>query len=277
MTPTAYMQAAQSIYEPQKQAEATALTAVRDTTKNSLEAQKGQVNTSYQQAIDKLTLAVQDQSSQINQLYTQRLSGNFSGLQGNDMGNMFSRANQQQGYIESTRANKINEITTGETNADINYNAGIASLTPKYQSLETQYAQDAYGSAVKAQREQANSDRSYNLSVAKLGISQQDKANKAAQDAAGKYKVNFKNDAGQQGDKSYEGPNGSTNLFQYAAGINNGDQGATWSTIKTELSSGSSTDKKALQLISNLEKQGKSQGDIVNRLMYNSPYSYIFK
>lgn len=173
MTPqlSTYEAAARGIYEPQKQAEQIALTATRDTTKTALEAQKGQVTTNYQQAIDKLTQSVQDQTGQINQLYSQRLGGNFSGLQGNDLGQMFSRANQQQGYIESTRANKLNEITTGETNADINYGAGVASLTPKYQSLETQYAQSAYGGAVKDYQDNQYKQQQLALSYARLNNS----------------------------------------------------------------------------------------------------------
>lgn len=171
MAPTAYMKAAKAIYEPQKTSEAIALKATKTTTINSLEAEKGQISTDYQDAIDKLTQSVQDQTSQINQLYTERLGGNFSGLQGNDLGNMFARANQQQAVIGMTRANKLAQITTGETNAKITYGAGVAALKPKYQSLETQYAQSSYGSALKAQQTQANNDRAYALSVARFNRS----------------------------------------------------------------------------------------------------------
>src|SRR5947207_2383167 len=173
-----YQQAAQSIYEPQKQAEQIQLQNTRDTTKNALEAQKGQVQTTYQQAIDKLSQAIQDQTGQINQLYSQRLGGNFSGLQGNDMGQMFSRANQQQGYIEQSRANKLNEITTGQTNADINYGAGVAALNPKYQSLETEYAQKGYGGAVKDYQDQQYKQAQLNLGYARLNQSASNAASK---------------------------------------------------------------------------------------------------
>lgn len=190
----AYQAAAASIYDPQLQSEVTQAGAVRDTTKNALESQKGQVNTNYQSAIDQLTQSVEDQTGQINQLYSQRLGGNFSGLQGNDMGKMFSRANQQTATIASTRVNKLNEITTGQTNADIAYAAGVASLTSRYQGLKSQYANENYGAAVKSEQDaaqrqqekaqaQANSDREYALSVAKFqssGSSPSVAQNKAA-------------------------------------------------------------------------------------------------
>lgn len=219
-----YQTAANAIYEPQKQADSIQLAATRDTTKNALESQKGQVNTDYTSAIDQLTHSVQDQTNQINQLYSQRLGGNFSGLQGNDLGNMFSRANEQQGLIESTRANKLSEITAGETNADIDYGAGVASLTPKYQSLETQYAQDAYGSAVKEYntekqqaQTQANSDRSFNLEVAKFNQSATNSTNSQATQKASQYKA--VKDVSGNGGFTLTGPGGQpVNLAEYASG-----------------------------------------------------------
>lgn len=266
----AYQQAAQNIYEPQKQSEQIALTATRDTTKNALEAQKGEVNNDYQQAIDKLTQSVQDEGANINLLYSQRLGGNFSGLQGNDMGQMFAKANQQQGYIATTRANKLNEITTGETNADINYGAGVAALTPKYQSLESQYAQEGYGSALKGEQDQANKDRDYNLSLAKYYQSGANSAASTAATNAGKYKVSQYS----SGNKAYTGPNGQTNLYDYAANVAGGDPGQTYDLIKQELKTGSQTDQGAYNGMLKLEKQGLSQDDILKRLSKSN--SYIF-
>lgn len=214
-----YQSAASSIYEPQKQAEQIALQATRDTTKNSLEAQKGDVNTTYQDAIDKLTQSVQDQTGQINQLYSQRLGGNFSGLQGNDLGQMFSRANQQQSIIEQTRANKLNEITTGETNADIAYNSGVASLTPKYQSLETQYAQEGYGQAVKDYQAEQDRQQQLALSYAKLQQSAANSAASQANSAAAQYKVK----QGSQSQYFFTGPNGvPITMAEYLQGSNLG-------------------------------------------------------
>ncbi len=263
----AYQENARAIYEPQKQAEEIGLRATRDTTKNALESQKGQVATTYQQAIDKLTQSVQDQTGQINQLYSQRLGGNFSGLQGNDLGQMFSRANEQQGYIEQTRANKLNEITTGQTNADINYGAGIAALNPRYQSLETEYAQKNYGNALSDYQSQQAAVAAANARVSRSASSA---ASNTSISQAGKYKV------GQftSGNKYYTGPNGQTNLFQYAMGANNGDINGAYQEIKSQLKTGSQTDKGAYNGILKLEQQGLPIDQILARLQKSN--SYIF-
>lgn len=256
----AYQAAAANIYEPMKASEATQLGAVRDTTKNSLESQKGQVNTNYQDAIDQLTQSVEDQTGQINQLYSQRLGGNFSGLQGNDMGKLFSRANQQTTSIASTRANKLNEITTGQTNADINYAAGISSLTSKYQSLETQYAQGAYGDALKAEQEaqdraqerarsQSNSDREYALSVAKFNQSSADAGKKG-------YGVAHT----KSGGLNFNGPNGQpVTAAQYASVV-----GTTISELL-----GASQDPKDKQILKEISK-GTSYDVLAKK------YPYVF-
>lgn len=269
MPPASYMSAAQAIYQPQQQAEADSLQATDTTTKNTLEAEKPQVQTDYQSAIDKLTQSVQDQTGQINQLYSQRLGGNFSGLQGNDLGQMFSRANEQQSIISQTEANKLSQITTEEGNADISYQSNLAALTPKYQSLEMQSAASAYSDDQKAEQDQANSDRDYNLSVAKFEQS----AGSQADTDASKYK------SGQysSGNKYYTGPNGQTNLYQYAQGVNGGasaDPDDVLTTIQNELSSGSSTDKGAAAGITKLQNEGKSATDILNSLAKSNAYIF---
>lgn len=244
MPPASYMQAAQAVYQPQQQAEASALQTQNTTTKNTLEAEKPQIQTDYQSAIDKLTQSVKDQTGQINMLYSQRLSGNFSGLQGNDLGQMFSRANEQQSIISQTEANKLAQITTEEGNADITYANSLASLTPKYQSLEQQYAQGAYSDDQKAAQAQANSDRSYQLSVAKF----ENSASNSSNSAANKYSVKQLS----SGNKAYTGPNGQTNLYQFAAATSGGDPSATYQTILSQLKTGSSTDKGAYNKVASM-------------------------
>lgn len=265
MAPAEYQAAAQAVYQPQQQADTIALQTQDATTKTSLEAEKGQVSTDYQDAIDKLTQSVQDQSSQINQLYTERLGGNFSGLQGNDLGQMFSRANDQQSIIGQTRANKLAEITAGETNADIEMNSGIAALTPKYQSLEAQYADSAYSADEKAAQAQANSDRSYELSVAKF----ENSASNSASSANNSYLSGFKAIKGQgaNGGYAYTGPNGEgLNLGQYADQLGQGDAGNTLDLIKNQLQNGTGSDQTILSTIRALGKNGMSDSDVIGYL-----------
>lgn len=239
-----YQDAANAIYSPQKDAEQAQLAATRDTTKNSLEAQKGGVETTYQDAIDTLTNSVQDETGQLNLLYSQRLGGQFSGLQGNDLGGLYSRANQQKSVIASTRANKLNEISAGETNADIEYNTAAGGLGSKYASLEAQYANDNYGSAVK----------DYNSNQAKIAASNASAANKAttaANTLASKYGVTGKKVDGVASNAngySFTGPNGQPiSLAEYVNG-----KGGDVNDILDLLQNGDSYDKNIYKSVSSL-------------------------
>lgn len=168
-----YQQAANAIYEPQKAAEANTLTTERNAEIATLEGSKGQVQTDYQSAIDSLTSQTNKNVATINQLYTLRLGGNFSGLQGNDLGGMFATAGKQQGAIESTRANKLSQIAISEANTTNKFNTEIGNLGSKYQGLEEQYAQTNYGEAVKEYNTEQDRQFTHNLELAKLGIEQQ--------------------------------------------------------------------------------------------------------
>lgn len=273
MPPASYMQAAEAVYQPQEQAEATSLQATDTTTKNTLQAEVPQIQTDYQSAIDKLTLSVQNQTASINQLYSQRLGGNFSGLQGNDLGSMYAQANEQQSIISQTEANKLSEITTEEGNADITYQADLSALTPKYQSLEESAAETSYAADQKAAQDQSNSDRTYDLDVAKFEQSASNSDTSAANTLADKYKVSSLS----SGNKAYTGPNGETNLYQYAQGVNGGstaDPDAVLQTIQQELSTGSTTDKGAAAGITKLQNEGKSTADIIASLQKSNAYIF---
>lgn len=273
MPPDSYMQAAQAFYQPQQQAEATSLQTTDTTTKATLEAEKPQVETDYESAIDKLTQSVQNQTGQIAQLYSQRLGGNFSGLQGNDMGQMFAQADEQQSIISQTEANKLAQITTEEGNADTTYESALAALTPKYQSLEVGAASSAYAADEKAAQDQANSDRSYDLSVAKFEQSAGNSDTSQANAAADKYSVKQLS----SGNMAYTGPNGTTNLYQYAQGVNGGadaNPDDVLTTIQGELARGSTTDKGAAAGITKLQNEGKSTTDILQSLAKSNAYIF---
>lgn len=275
MPPASYMTAAQAVYQPQEQAEASSLQTTDTTTKATLEAEKPQVQTDYESAIDTLTQKVQDQTAQINQLYSQRLGGNFSGLQGNDMGQMFARANEQQSIISQTEANKLSQITTEEGNADTTYEASLAALTPKYQSLEESAAESSYAADQKAEQDQENSDRTYNLDVAKF---EQSSSNSNNSDL-NTYLSQFKATARTGGGYGYTGPNGEAiNLGQYASALSQGDDAQTLSTIRNQLTaSTSSEDKQALAYLNTqVKKYGSNASAIVGAISNKSDYSNLF-
>lgn len=240
MPPASYMQAAEAVYQPQEQAEATSLQATDTTTKNTLQAEVPQIQTDYQSAIDKLTQSVQNQTASINQLYSQRLGGNFSGLQGNDLGSMYAQANEQQSIISQTEANKLSEITTEEGNADITYQADLSALTPKYQSLEESAAETSYAADQKAAQDQSNSDRTYDLDVAKFEQSASNSDTSASNTAASAYKLK----QGSDSQYMFTGPNGQPISFaEYLQGASQGN-GQVWTqTALNVLKNGTSYDQ----------------------------------
>lgn len=259
-----YQAAASAIYEPLKAADAASITATDQTTKNTLEAEKPQVETDYQSAIETLTNSVQDQTAKISQLYANNLSGNFSGLEGNDMGELFSRANQQEGIIASTEANKLSAITTEEGNADITMNADLAALTPKYQSEETQYAESAYGSAVDEYNKEAYQNEELNLSYAKLGVEEENSSTSAANSTANEFKATG---------KPVVGPNGSTDTTSTSAGYNfTGPNGTpiNLATFLTGSGGGSVNPNQLLDILQNGSSYDKSIYNSVKNLSGSS-------
>lgn len=148
-----YQAAANSIYDPQQTNESAALAATNNANVATLQGQKGQINQDYGQAIQNLNQTTQQNTGQINQLYTQRLGGNFSGLQGNDLGQMFSRAQQDQTNIETSRANKLNNINTEVSNSNNTYNTANNSLVGKYSALKNEYANKALADSQKQEQD----------------------------------------------------------------------------------------------------------------------------
>jgi hypothetical protein len=279
-----YQAAADAIYQPEKQAESDTLAATDATTKATLEAEAPQIQTDYQSAIDKLTQSVTNQTGQIDQLYASRLGGNFSGLQGNAMGNLYATADEQQSIISQTEANKLTALTTAEGNADVTYEADLAALTPKYQSEENSYV----ASEESAADTQANEDRTYDLDVEKVNIDASNTATSDENAYLDKFTATAKSGAntssGGAGPKNpangfaYTGPNGATiNLGQYASVLGQGNDDSALSIITNQLSqSGTSTDKSALSYIGTLQKSGASSSDILTALANNKTYSADF-
>lgn len=267
-TLSAYQQAAQAIYAPQLQSDITMAQNTEQGDIANQETSKGQINTDYQTAVQNLTDTTNANVAKINQLYTQRLGGNFSGLQGNDLGQMFSTASKNQSTIESDRANKLAAIATTEANDQDTYNATVQSLTSKYQGEEAAEANSEYNTAM-------NNYNSQQLSLEKSEISAASKASTASTAASDKYKVTTV--APNTGAKGYTGPNGQTNLYQYALGTNGGADANiddVLGTIQEELSTGTTTDKGAATGITNLQNQGLSSQQILNRLSKSNAYIF---
>jgi hypothetical protein len=216
-----YQGAANAIYDPQQASDTIALQNTYQTTVNTLEASKGQINTDYQSAITNLQNTVQSNTGKIDQLYAEKLGGNFSGLEGNDMGQMFAKADQQQATIESTRANKLATISTGEANAQITMQSSIDALTPKYQALKATYAQSNYAAAVKEYNTTAYQQEELGLRQESIDKVSQSTVN---QDALAQLNSIYQSKftaKGAQGKDSYVSPTTYNNLlaaYQAAGG-----------------------------------------------------------
>lgn len=259
-----YQAAANAVYAPQQAADNATALATDTTTKADLEAEKPQVATDYESAIDKLTQSVQDQTGQIAQLYAKNLGGNFSGLQANSMSQMFSQANEQQSIISQTEANKLAQITTSEGDADINYQAALSANASKYQGEEADYANSNYDTALSEYNTQEGELERSEISAASKSSGGSGGSSSAAISGKG-YSVKQLS----SGNKAYTGPNGQTNLYQYASAVSGGDATQTYNTILSELKTGSTTDKGAYN-----EVKSMSQAQGIAYLQKHN--SYIF-
>lgn len=250
-----YESAAQSIYAPQEQADITTQQATTAADVANLQSETGQVNTDYQSAIDNLNNSVQDQTGKIGQLYATRLLGNISGLQGNDMGEMYAKADQQQSLIEETRANKLSSISTAETNAQNEGNAAVSALESKYQGEEANYAQSAYSSAVKDYNTTAYQQEELGLEYAKLQNSESNTTTSEENTLASSFKATGKEGVGPNGSSDvastsngydFTGPNGAPiSMAQYLNGSTGGNLNSALGqqTLLNLLQNGSSYDK----------------------------------
>lgn len=263
-----YEAQAKASYQPQEQADLTNLSAQHDAALNTYKTEQQGVGAQYDTQEQMLKMTVQDEAATIGQIYTTKLIGNISGLQGNDMGEMFAKANVQENSIESARTNAINAITTDIANENLTYGAKVSATQSKYAGLEEAAASSGYNDAMK----QYNTD---NLEYAKLNETanyhQQDLALRGAQLAAtqqNNYLGSFKASAKKGGGFAYEGPNGEAlSLGQYASTLGQGDPSNTLSIITNQLQqSGTSADQHALQFIGYLQKRGLNDQQVVQQL-----------
>ena len=255
-----YQAAANSIYDPQQANESASLAATNNANIATLEGQKGQINTDYGQAVQNLRQTTQQNTGQINQLYTQRLGGNFSGLQGNDLGQMFSRAAQDQTNIETNRANKLNGINTEQTNAKNIYNTTNNSLVGKYSALKNQYANTAYADANKQEQDNYYKQANLQLAQQRNGIAAQNANNAAASKLTAGYGVKSSSTGGY----SFHGANGvPVTLAKYAS--------VTGASIDDLLAS--STDPNDAVI---LKKWQATQGDPQKLNQLANEYKYVF-
>lgn len=170
---TAAQQAAQGIYDPQLQSELTQRQNAYLSQVGALNEEQGTVEPAYQKALRGLTDQQQQGEGKLNQLYSQRMGGMFSGLQGNDLGMFFSKGNQQRTDIESDRAGKLANIGRRQSESKNTWMSDMGSINSKYQGMKNQYAQDLYQKQVQQEEDQRRYQAQMSLENQKLNLQRQ--------------------------------------------------------------------------------------------------------
>lgn len=161
------------------------------------------------------------------------------------------------GDLNTAEGNAKDMAAGEETDSQNKYN----QLLQTYQIANAK--ETAAAQAASDQAKEAESEREFN-------VSESDKNASAAANSAAGYSVKQLS----SGNKAYTGPNGQTNLYQYASALAGGDPSQTFNIIKQQLQTGSATDKGAYNGIVKLEQQGMSQADIIARLKASNGYIF---
>lgn len=143
-----YQSQAEAQYAPELAADEATATATHQANLNTLSEQQSEINPEYDQAVTALQTQLTGETGALNQKYTEALQGNFSGLNGNDLGMLYSKANQDFTSIQTQRANALNEVATKISNENLTYNANESALTSKYQGEEAAAANSSYDTAL---------------------------------------------------------------------------------------------------------------------------------
>lgn len=200
-----YQQSAASIYDPQLQAELEQLAQKKRSVLTALGEEEKTIEPEYQRALRGLGEQTRENEGKINQLYSQRLGGQFSGLQGNDMGMMFSKAADRRTDIETARAGKLSGIASRRTLAEQEEATGGNALRSRYTGLKNQYAQQAYERALREEEDrrrwEAQMAETRRANSARIASSRQSSAAPTIDDAAGL--VDQLRRSGQYGDSGY--------------------------------------------------------------------------
>lgn len=171
----------------------------------------------------------------------------------------------QLGTANTGLTQATDSYNTADQNAKDQASATEADNQNKYNALLQTYnianaREAAQAQAQQTAAQQAEAEREFNVSEADSKTS----AAAAVNPAAG-YSVKQLT----SGNKAYTGPNGETNLYQYASALAGGDPTGTYQNILSQLKTGSATDKGAYNKVA-----GMSMAQGIAYLQQHN--SYIF-
>lgn len=185
-------------------------------------------------------------------LVTEAQRGRLVNMEKQPLTDTYNEQNQAYG----TEQGNLNGLMT---QADQQASLADSDYKNKRQSLADQLT------FAQKQQSDAEAKREFDVSA-----SQKASSGGSSNNPAAGYKVGRLS----SGNYKFTGPNGDTNMYQYAAALSGGDPDATYNTIKQLLAGGSATDKGAAAGIAKLEKQGLSQDQIIGRLKASNGYIF---
>jgi len=191
---------------------------------------------------------------------------------------------QRSALVDRERTPLVGQLGTAQQGeSEANNDLGKAETDVNNEvSSQKQDAQNKYNQLLQTyqianEREQSAAQEAADAAKQKEAIREFDvgQANDLAKSAAGRAASAPNPAAGYSvkqltsGNKAYTGPNGQTNLYQYASAIAGGDPNGTYNEILGQLKTGSPTDKAAFNKVAKM-----SMPDAINYLKTHN--SYIF-
>lgn len=137
-----YASVASSIYDPQLQSEETTLTRTKDANIADLDSEQKDIDPLYDKAANNLFKVRNQEGAKQDLLYSSSLSGQKSGLLGNQQRILGEDLSSDITDNENARQKAFQKIADRRKSYLDDFTAGISSLVSKYAGLKNQYISD---------------------------------------------------------------------------------------------------------------------------------------
>lgn len=134
-----YAGQANAIYDPQYGADKATLDNSKLEGTASLDAEQKTIDPTYNKSEATLLQARNNEGAQQDLSYSTALSGQTSGLLGNQQRIIGEHYMSNLSDLEAERATKLTDLATRRTNLGTEYNANVGALGAKYSGLKTAY------------------------------------------------------------------------------------------------------------------------------------------
>lgn len=170
-----YGATAASIYDPQQASEASVLERGKANQQFGLDEEAKTIDPMYNDAIKSASTARNEEGARQDLLYSTALSGQGSGLQGNQQRILGEKLIETTGKLETERASKKSNIATRRAMVGDDYTAGMGALAAKYAGLKSAYVTDAQNRDADIAREaqQRKEDQAFQVQMANMSAAAQ--------------------------------------------------------------------------------------------------------